>query len=174
MARLRKFVAYRRLERPYTRKSKYRTKNFVRAFPHNVIVRYVMGNVNGAFKHRYVIRAKTNLQVRSNSLESSRQVAVKYLESNLGKTGFMFRLHKFPHHILRENALASGAGADRLSTGMKQSFGKPIGIAAQVHEGDILFEVRSDNEAAAKKALHLIKCKLPNSWSIVSEPLVAA
>lgn len=173
MARLRKFVAYRRLERPYTRKSKYRTKNFVRAFPHNVIVRYVMGDANAAFKHRYVLRAKVGCQVRSNALESSRQVAVKYLEGTVGKTGFMLRLHKFPHHILRENALASGAGADRLSTGMKQSFGKPIGIAAQVHEGDIVFEARSDNEAAAKKALDLIKCKLPNSWSIVSEPLAA-
>ncbi len=174
MARLRKFVAYRSLERPYTRKSKYRTKNFVRAFPHNVIVRYVMGDPNGTFPILYRIRAKVGCQVRSNALESARQVAVKYLETTTGKTGFMFRLRKFPHHILRENALASGAGADRLSTGMKQSFGKPIGIAAQVHVGDIIFEVATNKEADAKKACELIKCKLPNSWSIVNESPVVA
>lgn len=174
MARLRKFVAYRSLERPYTRKSKYRTKNFVRAFPHNVIVRYVMGDSNAKFSVLYRIRAKVGCQVRSNALESARQVAVKYLETNLGKTGFMLRLRKFPHHILRENALASGAGADRLSTGMKQSFGKPIGIAAQVHEGDIIFEVATNKEVDAKKACELIKCKLPNTWSIVNESPVVA
>jgi large subunit ribosomal protein L10e len=130
-----------------------------------------MGDVNRSFKYRYVIRAKEGSQIRSNSLESARQVAVKRLESTLGKANFLLRLHKFPHHILRENPLASGAGADRLSTGMKMSFGKPIGLAAQVQAGDIIYEVRSDNEAIAKKALELIKCKLPNSYSIIPEPL---
>lgn len=166
MARLRKFVAYRRLERPYTRKSKYRTKNFIRAFPHNTIVRYVMGATNRDFKYTYKLIAKTSLQVRHNALESARQVAVKYLETKLGKTGFYLHLHKFPHHVLRENPLASGAGADRLSTGMKMSFGKPIGIAAQVHEGDCVYEVRTDIEADCKRTLQLVKGKLPNSWYI--------
>ena len=166
MARIRKGVAYRKLERPYTRKSKYRTKNFVRAFPHNVIVRYVMGAPQKTFKHQYVLIAKTDVQLRSNSLEAGRQVAIKYLETTVGKVGFTLQLRKFPHHVLRENALASGAGADRLSTGMKQSFGKVIGIAAQTHKGDIVYEVHSDNEAACKEALRLIKTKLPNSYSI--------
>ena len=44
----------------------------------------------------------------------------------------------FPHHVIRENALAAGAGADRLSTGMKHSFGKTIGTAARVFEGKVL------------------------------------
>ncbi len=174
MARLRKFAAYRTLERPYTRKSKYRTKNFVRAFPHNVIVRYVMGNTNRTFPIRLLLRSKTDCQVRSNALESARQVAVKHLETSVGKANFFLRLHKFPHHILRENPLASGAGADRLSTGMKMSFGKPIGLAAQVHTGDIIFEVRAENEAVAKRALNLVRCKLPNSWAIVAEELMEA
>jgi large subunit ribosomal protein L10e len=169
MARLRKFVAYRTLERPYTRKSKYRTKNFVRAFPHNTIVRYVMGAVNKEFPFTVYINSKQDLQVRHNSLEAARQVAVKYLESNFGKTAFYLRLHKFPHHVLRENPLASGAGADRLSTGMKMSFGKPIGIAAQVRQGETVYEVRTENLAAAKRAATLIKSKMPGSWAIVEK-----
>ena len=40
MAKLRKAVAYRKVERPYTRKSKYRQKSFVRATPNNLIVKY--------------------------------------------------------------------------------------------------------------------------------------
>ncbi|MBI4170413.1 MAG: 50S ribosomal protein L16, partial [Candidatus Aenigmarchaeota archaeon] len=31
--------------------------------------------------------------------------------------------------MLRENALATGAGADRFQSGMRQSFGKPVGTA---------------------------------------------
>jgi large subunit ribosomal protein L10e len=167
MARLRKFVAYRRLERPYTRKSKYRTKNFVRAFPHNTIVRYVMGSTSRQFAYTINLVAKNDLQVRHNALESARQAAVKNLEFDLGKNNFYLRLRKFPHHILRENPLASGAGADRLSTGMKMSFGKPIGIAAQVSTGDIIYEVRTDNLAVSKRIATLIKNKLPGSWSLV-------
>jgi len=166
MARIRKGVSYRKLERPYTRKSKYRMKNYVRAFPHNVIVRYVMGAPQKTFKYKYVLVSKTGVQLRSNALEAARQVAVKHLETTTGKVGFMLHLHKFPHHILRENPLASGAGADRLSTGMAAAFGKPIGIAAQTKPGDIVFEVHSDNEEACKRALQLVKSKLPNSWLI--------
>ena len=40
MAKLRKFSAYRRIERPYTRKSKYRKKSFIRATPTNKIIRF--------------------------------------------------------------------------------------------------------------------------------------
>ena len=52
MARVRKFVAYRSVERPYTRKSKYRKKNFVRAAPVSKVVRYNMGNINKKFDYR--------------------------------------------------------------------------------------------------------------------------
>ena len=46
--------------------------------------------------------------------------------------GYFFQLRIYPHHILRENPLAAGAGADRMSTGMKCAFGKPISVAARV------------------------------------------
>lgn len=126
-------------------------------------------NPTKKFSYVMTLEAKQPLQVRHNALESARRVAVAFLEGKLGKTGFFLRLNKFPHHVLRENPLASGAGADRLSTGMKMSFGKPIGIAAQVHEGDPLFEVRAENLADAKKALTYIKCKLPGSWRLVEK-----
>ncbi|MFC7029415.1 hypothetical protein ACFQH8_22010 [Halomicroarcula sp. GCM10025710] len=39
-------------------------------------------------------------------------------------------LRKFPHQVLRENKQATGAGADRVSDGMRQAFGKIVGTAA--------------------------------------------
>lgn len=81
------------------------------------------------------------------------------------------RIHTFPHHVLRENALASGAGADRLSTGMKKSFGKPVGVAAQIPKGKIIFEigVEEKNVQLAKDALRLVRNKLPNDYYIQVE-----
>ena len=50
MAKLRKGVSYRSMERPYTRKSKYRKKNFVKASPHNLIARYETGDLKKKFE----------------------------------------------------------------------------------------------------------------------------
>ena len=63
---------------------------------------------------------------------------------------------------------AVGAGADRFSTGMQKSFGKPIGNAAQVKKGQVIFEIGIDkaNLELAKKALTRAKTKLPCSCII--------
>ncbi|MDD9954024.1 MAG: 50S ribosomal protein L16 [Candidatus Woesearchaeota archaeon] len=141
MAKLRKAVAYRKLERPYTRKSKYRKKNYVRAQPNNLIVKYVMGDPRKKYEYTLELVAHDNVQLRHNALEAARKTANRALEENAGKDNFLLKFRVFPHHVLRENPLASGAGADRMSTGMKMSFGKPIGIAAQVKKGKTIIEV---------------------------------
>lgn len=168
MARLRKFAAYRRLERPYTRISKYRTKSYVRARPTCRIVRFDMGDLQKDFPLTVKLRTKNSLQIRDNAIESARQTSNRVLQKKIGKVGWMMKIRMFPHHVLRENPLASGAGADRMSTGMKCSFGKPIGIAAQVHEGQVLFEIKTTPNflAAAKDALRRAGTKLPCSTSM--------
>jgi ribosomal protein L16/L10AE len=67
-----------------------------------------------------------------------------------------------PHHTLRENPLAAGAGADRLSTGMKHSFGKTIGTACQVHKGKVIFELflPAGEEIFGREALRVGSSKL--------------
>src|SRR5512141_458530 len=126
MAKLRKACAYRRVERPYTRKSKYRAKSYVRANPHNLIVKYEMGDTSRQFPLKVQLQSKEAIQLRHNALEAARKSSNRLLEEKLGKKGFRFTLKVFPHHVLRENPLASGAGADRMSTGMAAAFGKPI------------------------------------------------
>jgi large subunit ribosomal protein L10e len=162
MAKLRKGVAYRRLERPYTRKSKYRALNYVRASPHNQIVRYDMGNFVKEFQYKLELVSDADVQLRHNSIESARKSANKLLETKCNND-YNYKIRMFPHHVLRENPLASGAGADRMSTGMTMSFGKPIGIAAQVKKGKSIMEINIDekNLQTAKDALKRCQNKLP-------------
>jgi large subunit ribosomal protein L10e len=169
MARLRKFISYRKVERPNTRRSKYRKKAFVKSNPNSKIVRYNIGNTQKEFPVKFNLVSRIDLQIRDNALEAARQTATRVLEKNLGKTGFLLHMRVYPHHVLRENPLASGAGADRFSTGMQKSFGKPIGIAAQISRGQeiISVHVNKENSDVARKALQKANYKLPSAFRIV-------
>ena len=168
MARLRKFVAYRRLERPYTRTSKFKAKSYIRMTPMVKVVRFETGDTKKSFPHSLKLISKSSLQIRDNALESARQTSNKLLETRLGISGFHLRVAVYPFHVLREHALASGAGADRFSSGMARSFGKPIGVAARVKKGQTIFQVSVDkqNLGIAKQALERASKKLPCSCSI--------
>lgn len=163
MARLRKFAAYRRLERPYTRISKYRKKSYIRASPNRLVVRYNMGHPTRHFDYKLNLVSKEILQIRHNALESARMTCNRLLEKSLGKTGYRLTLRVFPHHVLRENPLAAGAGADRMSTGMAHSFGKPISSAAQIKKNQPIFTLNVNRTYLdlAKKALKRAQYKLP-------------
>jgi|TARA_B100002003_G_C14110959_1_gene534344 large subunit ribosomal protein L10e len=164
MARLRKFAAYRRLDRPYTRTSKYKKKSYVKALPRHIIVRFVMGNLKKNFKYTFELKSKDDLNIRHNSIESARQSSNRLLEKELGKE-YRLQIVIFPHHILRENPVAAGAGADRFSTGMSHNFGKPHTVAARVKKGQTMFKLSVDKGkiVIAREALKRIQHKLPCS-----------
>jgi len=168
MAKLRRAVAYRRIERPYTRKSKYKNKQFVRAIPHSKIVKYEMGDLKRKFEYVVSLKSGADIQIRHNALESARLTANRLLESTCGKMGYKLKILVYPHHILRENPVAVGAGADRMSTGMQKSFGKPVGLAAQVSKGQILFQAFVDKQFldVGKRAVDRMKHKVPCSCSL--------
>ena len=167
MARIRKFAAYRRIERPYTRVSKYKKKSYVKANPKHNIVRFNMGNPKKKFQYTLTLKSKTDLQVRGNAIESARQSSNRLLEKELGKD-YALTIRVYPHHILRENPLAAGAGADRFSTGMSHSFGKAIGLAAQIKKGQPIFQVSVNKGKLriAREALKRVQHKLPSSCLI--------
>ncbi|MBI3026578.1 50S ribosomal protein L16 [Candidatus Woesearchaeota archaeon] len=168
MARLRKFVAYRRIERPYTRTSKFKAKSYIKMNPNPKVVRFETGKPNKKFDCVMSLLSKDDLQIRDNALESARQTSNKLLESFLGINGFHLKIKVYPYHVLREHALASGAGADRFSSGMAHSFGKPIGIAARVKKNQAIFQlsVERQNLEIAKQALERASKKLPCSCTI--------
>ena len=167
MARIRKFVSYRRLERPYTRTSKFKAKSYIRMTPNVKVVRFDTG-ANKDFDCTLNLLSKSDLQIRDNALESARQTSNKLLETYLGLNGFHLKVKVYPYHVLREHALASGAGADRFSSGMAHSFGKPTGVAARIKKGQTIFQVSIDkqNIGIAKQALERASKKLPCSCTI--------
>ncbi|MEM0111201.1 MAG: 50S ribosomal protein L16 [Candidatus Parvarchaeota archaeon] len=162
MSKLRPGRAYKSMELPYTRKSKFKEKNYTKFALHTKITQFHSGDRQNKFNKKLQILSKSSLQVRDNALEAARIVANKYLTDTVGEENFHIQLISVPHHILREHKLATGAGADRFSAGMQKSFGKPIGLASQIHAGDKIFEidVNEDHIAEAKEAADKIRKKL--------------
>ena len=169
MARLRKFTAYRNTKRPYTRTSKYKAKAYIKMTPNIKVVRFVTGTQQKKFEYSLELIAKSHLNIRDNALESARQSSNRLLETTIGTSNYFLRVKTYPYHVLREHALATGAGADRFSSGMAHAFGKPAGNAARIKEGQALFQICVDkpNIELAKKALKMASKKLPCSCSIV-------
>merc|ERR1711933_378336 len=48
----------------------------------------------------------------------------KHLTNTVGKDGYHIRVRVHPFHVIRANKMLSCAGADRLSSGMRHSYGK--------------------------------------------------
>lgn len=174
MASLRKASSYsKKPARPYTRVSKNRSKSYIKQVPHNKIVKYNLGNVEafnqGKLKQVVSFVSEEKAQVRDNSLESCRLLLNKALEKNIPKQYYL-EIKVFPHHILRNNKTAAGAGADRLSSGMKHSFGVIEGRAAMVKPGKDIFIVHCENDKAlrfARSTLNSVKSKIPCKGKVV-------
>ena len=163
MAELRKGKCYSVIKRAYTRKSKFKTKGFVKAIPPSKIVKFDMGDTKKEFPCKVNLISKDSVQIRSNALESARQVINRRLTKHLGPFGFGMKVNAYPHHVLRENKMLTGAGSDRMQTGMAHSFGKAIGTAAQVKKGKTIISVfvEEKDKNIALECLMLAAPRLP-------------
>jgi len=107
-------------------------------------------------------------QLSSEALEAARICANKYMVKTCGKDGFHIRVRAHPFHVLRINKMLSCAGADRLQTGMRGAYGKPIGTVARVAIGQVIISVRSkaQNKEHMVEALRRAKFKFPGRQKI--------
>jgi len=168
MATLRKANAYsKRKVTPFTRISKKRQKSFVKTVPPQKIVKFVMGKyellTKGKLQYQLTVFAGEKVQIRHNALEACRQYINKKLEREL-KGQYLFKVIPFPHQIQRENKMITGAGADRMQTGMQLSYGKSVGKSAVLKPGSKIFFIAVPNEKAiafARKLVQQVKSKLP-------------
>ncbi|MDO8428264.1 MAG: 50S ribosomal protein L16 [Candidatus Diapherotrites archaeon] len=148
---------YRSLdERPYTRVAvTVHKKNYIGTIPQVKIRQFNMGNPVKEFSHILDAKAVRATQVRDNAIESSRISINRYLNRVLGKDNYFMRIRQYPHHILRENKMAQGAGADRVSDGMSHPFGRPVGRAVRVLKNDTIMSILVDEKdiALTSKAL---------------------
>ncbi len=148
---------YRKIERPYTRHAtRVQKKDFVGGVPGVRTRQFVVGNQTKDFEMVIDVKSKESTQIRDNAMEAVRLKLVREFTKVLGKDNWLFKIRKFPFHILRENKLASGAGADRVSSGMKHSFGKNIGRAVQIKAGEIFISAVV-NKVDLEKARTILK-----------------
>ncbi|MBU5688109.1 MAG: 50S ribosomal protein L16 [Candidatus Aenigmarchaeota archaeon] len=164
----------RRIKRPWTRVSQRKPKkSYVVGVPYPRIHNFEMGAKDKDFDTQVLLKVENSVQIRENALEAARIVANKYIEKTLGKEGFFMKILKYPHQILREHSLATGAGADRFSMGMRKAFGRPKGRAVIIYSGEtlMLIKVNKDQVEIAKEALRRSSTKLPTPCKIVVESL---
>ena len=175
MASLRPSKCYRWDSPAYTRVSNNPSDSFITGIPASKIVHFDMGNPAGKFNTKVELVYRGNTQVRHNALEASRIIVQKRLETLIGVANYYFKINVYPHHVMRQNVQASGAGADRVSEGMRRAYGKPIGRAARVKRNQALFTVkfnRTDQRMkVVKTAFKLASNKLPGEKSIVISEL---
>lgn len=168
MASLRKANAYRNVTRAYTRKSKYKKKGFIKAVPAHKIGKFHMGETNKEFPSAVKLISKEKFQIRHNALESVRMLVNRQLIKKFGNKGYHFCINIYPHHVLRDNRMLTGAGADRMQTGMQQAFGKVTGTAAQVKNGTTLFTVNvpEDGVGFVKELLNKAKPRIAGKIAV--------
>lgn len=156
-------------QRAFTRISIRRPrKSYVKGVPALRIHQFEIG-MKKDYPLLFYLQSKGDIQIRSNSLEAARVTLTKHLTKNLGEENFFFKILVYPHHIIRENPMATGAGADRFSQGMRRSFGKPIGQVSRIKANQKIFMVKApdNSEKIVKDALERATKKLPGSYKII-------
>ncbi|MDP1695524.1 MAG: 50S ribosomal protein L16 [archaeon] len=176
---IRKALSYsHKVCRPYTRKAKTRGKDYIKTIPQIKIAKFHIGN-HQAFregKHPFNIRliSEQRVQIRDNAIEAARMFLTKMLDEKM-LNQYYLAVKVYPHHMMRENKSAGGmAGADRISSGMTQSYGIVIGRAAIVRPGQDIFFVSCIDEKCAREARDLlitIKAKMPCRTRVIFEKL---
>ena len=158
---------YRRLKGPaYTR------RKYIGGVPNNRIHQFHVGNCRaaetGQFSVIVELISNTNCQIRHTALEAARVISNSTIRNEAGTQGYALRVHTYPHHVLRENKQATGAGADRVSQGMRCAFGKNVGTAARVKRGQrvISIQVNPQHYLTARDALRKASMKFPTPCSI--------
>ena len=149
----------------------YSRREYIRKIPNNRIVQYDMGNLSEDFPVRVSLAVKKPAQIRHNALEAARIASNRYMQRSAGRLGYHLKLRVYPHNIVRENPMATGAGADRVQSGMRNAFGKAISVEALVKTNQkvMSIDVNPKNFQDAKTALKRAGMKMPVSCRIVVE-----
>ena len=140
----------------------YTRQEYMGGIPTCRVTQFDTGNLKEPFKLRYSLQGEEAAQVRDIALEAARVSAVRVLEKH-APNAYHLKVRRYPHQILREHKMAMGAGADRISSGMRRAFGKPVGHAVRAEIGSELISVYINEENAehAKEALRKAAHKLP-------------
>jgi large subunit ribosomal protein L10e len=131
--------------------------------PNPRISQFDIGNKTESFPICVSLLIEEDCHIRHNALEAARISANRVMEKEVGSADYHLKVRVYPHVVLRENKQATGAGADRVSQGMRKSYGKVIGTAARIRKDQpvITIETREEHIEKAKKALRRAGMKIP-------------
>jgi large subunit ribosomal protein L10e len=159
--------------RPYQHKrSANHRREYARGGSQSKIQRYWGGNKSVPWEEWELVvglKVDKQIQISSNALEAIRITVNGYLQKMLGRNNYRFRIRPKPFQKYRENRMLAFAGADRVQSGMRNSFGRSTGVCARLRAGSIVCEVGTNikNLAMVRDRLRVASMKIPCSCSIV-------
>ena len=153
----------------YVRGKPSTRREYMGGVPLSRITQFVLGNKTDKFPVQVSLTSLEKCNVRHNALESARITVNRAMEKKVGTTNFRVHVRVYPHVVLRENKQATGAGADRVSQGMRAAYGKAVGTAAEVKPNQIiiLIETTEDFIEEAKNALRKAGMKIPSPCKVI-------
>jgi|TARA_B100000315_G_scaffold259768_1_gene317116 large subunit ribosomal protein L10e len=143
----------------------YTRKEYMKGTPMSKITIFDMGELDATDTFGLVISlvAKDGGQITHNALEAARIASNRHMIKNIGRKGYYLKIRVFPHVVLRENKQATGAGADRVSDGMRRAFGKAVSLGANVKKGQRIITIGTNiqNFDYVKDSLKRASAKMP-------------
>ena len=159
--------------RPFQyKRSANRRREYARGGAQSKIVRYWGGNKEKPFEEFEIVvalKVDKQIQISSNALEAIRITINGVLQKKLGRNNFRLRVRSKPFQKYRENRMLAFAGADRVQSGMRNSFGRSTGVCARVRAGSVICEVGCAlrNLPLVRDRLRVSSMKVPSSCQIV-------
>jgi large subunit ribosomal protein L10e len=159
--------------RPYQHKrSRNHRREYARGGSQSKIVRYWGGNKDIPWEEWELVIGlivDNNVQISSNALEAIRVTINGALQKYLGRNNFRLRMRSKPFQKYRENRMLAFAGADRVQSGMRNSFGRSTGVCARIRAGSVVCEVGTNlkNLTLVRDRLRVASMKIPCSCQVV-------
>ncbi len=159
--------------RPYQHKrSANHRREYARGGAQSKITRYWGGNMEVDWDDWEIVlglRVAKQIQVSSNALEAIRITVNSPLQKILGRTNYRMRVRSKPFQKYRENRMLAFAGADRVQSGMRNSFGRSTGMCARVRAGSIIVDVGTHlkNLEVVRDRLRVASMKISCSGQVV-------
>jgi len=153
----------------YVRGQPSTRKEYMGGVPNPRITQFVLGNKNAKFPVEVSLYVLERCNIRHNALESARITVNRAMEKKVGSANYRLRIRVYPHVVLRENKQATGAGADRVSQGMRAAYGKAVGTAAEVQRNQMIITVETNENSIehAKNALRKGGMKIPSPCKVI-------
>ena len=152
----------------YVRGQPSTRKEYMGGIPASRITQFVLGNKTSEFPVKLSLNAIERCMIRHNALESARITVNRSMEKHVGTANYRVHIRVYPHVVLRENKQATGAGADRVSQGMRAAYGKNVGTAAQIQPNQTIITIETFDQfiEQAKASLRKAGMKIPSPCKV--------